>query len=77
MAGVAGGFAATSHFAKRSTTPSAEAATVFPGSAWREATPESQGIDAQQLDRAMDYLRSVTYGEKTTRALVVRNGYLI
>src|SRR3990172_8575662 len=48
----------------------AKSENVFPGNAWQEATPESQGVDSVKLEAAADSL-----GVK--QLVIVRNGYLI
>ena len=50
---------------------------VFPGRAWVEATPESQGVDAAKLLAAVDYLREAAGQEGVKRMVVVRNGRVI
>lgn len=56
----------------------AQAAAVFPEADWAEATPESQGVHAEQLRAAVDYLETRLGGYGGARTLVlVRNGYLI
>lgn len=52
-------------------------AAVFPGAAWEEATPESQGVDAAKLKDAVAYMDR-SFGPDGARELVIiRNGYLI
>lgn len=47
---------------------------VFPGQAWQEAAPDSQGVDAAKLKAAVGYL-DANFGEQGARELViVRNG---
>jgi CubicO group peptidase (beta-lactamase class C family) len=46
------------------------AETVFPGKAWREATPESQGVDRAKLKAAVERL-------EVSQLVVIRHGYVI
>ncbi len=51
---------------------------VFPGKNWREASPESQQVDSDGLDKALNYIADFTDSrEGVTRAVVIRNGYMI
>ena len=50
---------------------------VFPGKNWREASPESQGVDPARLREAMNYLDAHAGIGGATEAVVVRNGRLI
>jgi CubicO group peptidase (beta-lactamase class C family) len=50
---------------------------VFPGDAWQNATPESQGIDSAKLHEALNYLHANAGGVGTDETVIVRNGYLI
>ncbi len=50
---------------------------AFPGAAWDEATPESQGIDSAKLQAAVDYLRDHVGRNGVERLVVIRNGRLI
>jgi CubicO group peptidase (beta-lactamase class C family) len=52
-------------------------AMVFPEYDWETDSPESQGVGADVLDEAMDYMDSYFGGSGTDRVIVVRNGYLI
>jgi len=51
--------------------------TVFPGRAWEEAAPESQGVDSAKLQAAVEYLREAAGQEGVKRMVVVRNGRMI
>ena len=49
---------------------------VFPGRAWRRASPDSQGIDPGKLGAAMEYLgRALNDHGGAGTVLIVRNGY--
>ena len=50
---------------------------VFPGRAWEQATPESQGVDSAKLQAAADYLREAAGKEGVKRTVIVRNGRMI
>lgn len=52
-------------------------AGVFPEADWRETSPESQGIDGEKLQNAMDYLAGECGSHKTSRAVVIRNGWMV
>lgn len=56
--------------------PSA-AATVFPGKAWAEASPESQGVDAAKLQEAAALLERTIGKDGVHELLIVRNGRVI
>jgi CubicO group peptidase (beta-lactamase class C family) len=51
--------------------------TVFPGRTWEVASPESQGVDAKQLQAAIDYLKDAGGKSGVKRMVVVRHGRLI
>ncbi len=51
--------------------------TIFPGKAWEEATPESQGVDSAKLQAAIDFLRTAGGKEGVKRMAVIRNGRMI
>ncbi len=50
---------------------------VFPGKAWQEATPESQGVDPRRLNAALQYLERHSGSNGVRRVVVVRNGRII
>lgn len=56
---------------------SSEKAIVFPGKAWKHASPESQGIDPNRLQIALKHLRDVCGAHGTDKVVIVRNGYVI
>lgn len=49
------------------------AQTVWPGTDWAQATPESQGLSSEKLDRVADYAFQAGGGS----GCVIRGGYLI
>jgi len=53
------------------------ARTVYPAKDWRQATPQSQGVDAAKLDEAVEYLRANSGPDGVNQVLIVRNGYVI
>lgn len=57
--------------------PRCSAAGVFPGRDWLTASPQSQGVSAERLEEAMQYIQTNAGGPGATEALVVRHGYLI
>jgi len=50
---------------------------VYPGEAWAEASPESQGIDSAKLREALDWLATNTGANGTSETVVVRRGFLV
>jgi CubicO group peptidase (beta-lactamase class C family) len=50
---------------------------IFPKEKWLTSTPEEQGIDAGQMDAALDYLASKSKHNKNKEVLIIRNGYQI
>ena len=50
---------------------------VFPGVDWEERTPESQGIDSDVLNQAIEYMHANSGGVGADEVVVVRNGYII
>ena len=53
----------------------ASAQTYWPGTQWREATPESQGVDSAALIQMLEYIRDQ---KVPIHALViVRHGYVV
>ena len=55
----------------------AAGAMVFPGESWREAKPESQGIDSEKLEGAVAYLRDNSGKDGVKELVIIRNGYMI
>ncbi|WP_419658490.1 serine hydrolase domain-containing protein [Desulfosarcina variabilis] len=51
--------------------------SVFPGKNWQKASPDSQGVDGDALDNAMQYLDKNLAGVGTDEMVIVRNGYII
>jgi len=54
-----------------------QADTVFPGIRWREASPESQGLDSARLRAAVADMDSRFGPDGAKELAIVRNGYLI
>jgi len=52
-------------------------AAVFPGEQWREASPESQGVDSGKLKAAVAYMDSHFGSDGAKELVIIRNGYLI
>lgn len=50
---------------------------LFPGDRWEVASPASQGVDADKLHAALDYLHAHAGGVGTDETVIVRNGLLI
>ncbi len=55
----------------------ADAETVFPGKTWEQATPESQGVDSEKLEAAMEHLKSLVGNDGTSQTLIIRHGRII
>ena len=52
-------------------------APIFPGKEWQKASPESQGVDPQKLEAALQDVKSGCGSVGITQVVVVRNGYVI
>jgi len=50
---------------------------VFPGREWEQATPESQGVDAERLDAAVAYLKANSGRDGVNELVIVRNGRMV
>src|SRR5262245_23309719 len=50
---------------------------VFPGKAWEEATPQSQGMDAEKLAAAIAYLKENSGRDGVNELVIIRNGRMI
>lgn len=50
---------------------------IVPDAAWKQATPESQGVDSVKLQAAAEYLREAGGQEGVKRLVIVRNGRMI
>lgn len=50
---------------------------VFPAEDWLESSPEKQGVDADKMSKALDYLASKSKHNKNQEVLIIRNGYQI
>ena len=50
---------------------------AFPGKDWKEATPESQGIDSAKLNAAISYLKNNSGRDGVRELVVIRNGYMV
>lgn len=55
----------------------AQQTTVFPGSEWAVASPESQGVDAVKMKIALDTLRNYCHEDGLSETMIIRNGYVI
>jgi len=54
-----------------------ERGMVFPGKDWKEATPESQGIDSRRLNAAVSYLKNNSGPDGVKELVIIRNGYMV
>jgi CubicO group peptidase (beta-lactamase class C family) len=50
---------------------------VFPGEEWESAHPGEQGVDAEKMKVALEYLASQSKHNKNREVLIIRNGYQI
>jgi len=50
---------------------------VFPDKAWIASAPEKQGIDADKLRNAIEFLKENCHEDGVSELLIVRNGYVI
>ncbi len=50
---------------------------IFPDEDWQTATPESQGLDAEKLEEAVQYLAYHCFEDKVEELMIIRNGYVI
>ena len=57
------------------TAQSPAPATYWPDVEWRQATPESQGIDSEALASAIAQVREKQWG--THSLLVIRHGFVV
>ncbi|MBN1509173.1 MAG: serine hydrolase [Sedimentisphaerales bacterium] len=58
-------------------TGGSQPAAVFPGEQWREASPESQGVDVDKLKAAVAYMDSHFGPDGARELVIVRRGFLI
>ena len=54
-----------------------DAITVFPTRDWAKATPESQGVNAERLKKAVAWLDRNSGPDGARELIIIRNGYLI
>jgi CubicO group peptidase (beta-lactamase class C family) len=52
-------------------------ATVFPGAEWEQSSPAAQGVDPEQLQRAIRYLEEHSGRDGVSQLFLVRNGRAI
>ncbi|UCE50522.1 MAG: serine hydrolase [Phycisphaerales bacterium] len=52
-------------------------AMVFPGEDWRQARPETQGVDLAKLKEAISYLENNSGSDGVKELVIIRNGYMI
>lgn len=50
---------------------------IFPEGEWQESAPESQGVDAQKLHDAVQYLKNNSGPDGVNELVIIRNGHLI
>ncbi len=55
----------------------AAAAPPFPTAAWEEATPASQGVDAEKLQAAVELLARTVGNDAAKELVIIKNGRLI
>jgi len=52
-------------------------AIIFPEKDWIEKTPESQGIDTKNLNKALQYLKQNCNQDGIQEVIIIRNGFMI
>jgi len=62
---------------RRSTALATKREMAFPGKNWKEATPESQGIDSAKLNAAVSYLKNNSGRDGVKELVIIRNGYMV
>jgi CubicO group peptidase (beta-lactamase class C family) len=55
----------------------AATALIFPGAQWEEATPESQGVDSEKLEKGVNLLARTVGSDGARELVIIRNGRLI
>jgi len=50
---------------------------IFPGKDWKEASPESQGVDGEKLEEAIRFLKENSGRDGVQELAIIRNGRLI
>jgi CubicO group peptidase (beta-lactamase class C family) len=50
---------------------------VFPGTHWKEASPESRGLDPVRLQAAIEFLKTNAPGDGVDELVIVRHGVLV
>lgn len=58
-------------------TSASAAEMEFPKNHWRQRSPESLGVDARQLQKAVDYLERHAGRDGVHELLIVRDGYIL
>lgn len=53
------------------------AESVFPGKAWEETTPESQGVDTAKMNEALAQLKAITGPDGISQTMLIRHGRVI
>jgi CubicO group peptidase (beta-lactamase class C family) len=53
------------------------ATSVFPGSQWEEATPQSQGVDSAKLREAVELLSGTVGADGARELVIIRHGRMI
>lgn len=78
LAGIASvGLVSASAKAEDKVDPKQKAQIVFPGSQWKTATPESQGIKSANLEKAIETLKSFCGKDGVDEVVIIRNGYVL
>ncbi len=50
---------------------------MFPGKEWVSMSPQSQGVDAEKLAQAVEFLKSHSGKDGVSELMIIRNGYSI
>ena len=55
----------------------ADGPVVFPKAEWQTATPQSQGINPDNLEKALAHLRDICGEDAAKEVVLIRNGYVL
>ena len=50
---------------------------VFPAAEWEQATPESQGLNAKNVEAAMQYIGNICGKQGNTQSILIRHGKIV
>ncbi len=71
-------FSGDDHFSVRKLTfETRKSSMIFPGDTWDIASPDSQGVDSDQLKHAVTYLKEHSGRDGAEQLVIIRNGRMI